>query len=221
VDETRWRDVETYLDAALLGADPILDAALRDGIEAGLPQIQVTPSQGKLLWLLAVAAGARRILEIGTLAGYSTIWLGRAVGPGGRVVTLEANPRHAEVARRNLERAGLGSVVEIRVGLGVDLLAALGRERVAPFDLVFVDADKEHNAEYVEGALRLSRAGTLIVVDNVVRGGRVIDAQPDPDSAGVRRMFELIAREPRLDGTAVQTVGAKGYDGFAVLRVKD
>jgi predicted O-methyltransferase YrrM len=220
VDEARWHEVERYLDMSLLQPDAILDAAVRDGVEAGMPQIQVTPSQGKLLYLLAVATGARRILEIGTLAGYSTIWLGRAAGPDGMVVTLEANPRHALVARLNIERAGLGSTVDVRVGLGVDLLAALVEAGTEPFDLVFVDADKEHNAEYLEGALRLSRPGTLIVVDNVVRAGRVLDAGADIDAQGVRRMFELIAREPRLDGTAVQTVGSKGYDGFALLRVK-
>jgi predicted O-methyltransferase YrrM len=219
VDEARWRDVERYLDGSLLHPDPVLDAALRAGSEAGMPQIQVTPSQGKLLYLLARSMGARRVLEVGTLAGYSAIWLGRAVAPEGRVVSLEADPRHAEVARANLSMAGLESVVEVRAGLGVDLLAALAAERTDPFDFVFVDADKAHNAEYVQGALRLSRPGTVIVVDNVVRGGRIIGERPDVDAAGVRRMIEYLAGEPRLEGTAIQTVGSKGYDGFVLLRV--
>ena len=220
MDESRWREVEAYLDGALLLPDPVLEAALRDGLDAGLPQVQVTPSQGKLLYLLAVAVGARRVLEIGTLAGYSAIWLGRAVGSEGTVVTLEVNPKHAAVARKNVERAGLGSIVDVRLGVAVDLLAALVAEGAAPFDLVFVDADREHDAEYIAAALRLSRPGAVIVVDNVVRAGRVVDPGSAVDVLGVRRMFDLIAREPRLDGTAIQTVSPKGYDGFALLRVK-
>jgi predicted O-methyltransferase YrrM len=220
VDERLWRRVEDYLDAGLVPRDPSLDAAIRAGAESGFPQIQVTASQGRLLYLLARSMGARRVLEVGTLAGYSAIWLGRAVGPDGHVVTLEADPGHAEVARANLDRAGLGSVVEVRVGLGVDLLAALAAEGSEPFDFVFIDADKVHNTEYVTGALRISRPGTLMVVDSVVRRGRIVGDNPDVDSAGVRRMIEYLAGEARLEGTAIQTVGSKGYDGFALLRVK-
>jgi predicted O-methyltransferase YrrM len=175
---------------------------------------------GRFLSLLARIQGATRILEIGTLAGYSTIWLARALPPNGRLVTLELNPIHAEIARENLRRAGMERMVEVRVGLALDLLAALAAEGGEPFDLVFIDADKEHNPEYLARALRLSRPGTVIVVDNVVRDGAVIDEQTtDPSLRGIRRMLDLAAREPRLEGTALQTVGVKGYDGFALLRV--
>ena len=203
-------------------SDPILEAALAAGLAAGMPQIQVSPTQGKFLHLLARIQGARRILEVGTLAGYSTIWLGRALPPDGRLVSLELNPRHAEVARANLRRAGLDTIAEVLVGQAVDSLAALVDESVEPFDLVFIDADKERNPDYVTWALRLSRPGSVIVADNVVRQGRVVDAENrDPNITGTRRMFEMIAQEPRLESTAVQTVGLKGYDGFAVLRVRD
>ena len=214
--------VDEYFDGLLVKPDPILEAALGAGLAAGMPQIQVSPTQGKLLHLLARIQGARRILEVGTLAGYSTIWLGRALPPDGRLVSLEVNPRHAEIARANLQRAGLDTIAEVLVGPAVDSLAALVEESVEPFDLVFIDADKEHNPDYVTWALRLSHPGSVIVVDNVVRQGRVVDAENrDPNITGTRRMFEIIAQEPRLEATAVQTVGLKGYDGFAVLRVKD
>jgi predicted O-methyltransferase YrrM len=214
--------VDEYLAELLVPSDTILDAAVQAGIDARMPQIQVSPVQGKFLYLLAQIQGAGRILEIGTLAGYSTIWLARALPPDGRLVTLELNPDHAAVARSNLRRAGLDAIVEVRVGSALDLLAALVEENVEPFDLVFVDADKENNPEYVAGALRLSRPGTVIVVDNVVRQGRVVDSENrDPNITGTRRMFELIAKEPRLEATALQTVGLKGYDGFAILRVRD
>lgn len=214
--------VDEYLAELLVPSDAILDAAVQAGIDARIPQIQVSPVQGKFLYLLAQIQGAGRILEIGTLAGYSTIWLGRALPPDGRLVTLELNPDHAAVARSNLRRAGLDSIVEVRVGSALDSLAALVEESVEPFDLVFIDADKEHNPDYVVWALRLSRPGSVIVVDNVVRQGRVVDAEDrDPNITGTRRMFEIIAREPRLEATALQTVGLKGYDGFAILRVKD
>lgn len=213
--------VDEYLGGVLVPSDTILDAAVQAGLDAGMPQIQVSPVQGKFLYLLAQIQGARRILEVGTLAGYSTIWLARALPPDGRLISLELSPRHAEVARANLRRAGLDSVAEVRVGPAVDLLAALAEENDEPFDLVFIDADKEHNPEYVAGALRMSRPGTVIVVDNVVRHGAVVDAtSSDPGVRGTRRMFELIAAEPRLEATALQTVGLKGYDGFAILRVK-
>ena len=214
--------VDEYFDGLLVKSDPILEATLAAGLAAGMPQIQVSPTQGKFLHLLARIQGARRVLEVGTLAGYSTIWLGRALPPDGRLVSLELDPRHAEVARTNLRRAGLDTIAEVVVGPAVDSLAALVDESVEPFDLVFIDADKERNPDYVTWALRLSHPGSVIIVDNVVRQGRVVDAENrDPNITGTRRMFEIIAQEPRLEATAVQTVGLKGYDGFAVLRVKD
>jgi predicted O-methyltransferase YrrM len=213
-----WSEVDSYLAGALIPPDPVLDAALEDSKKAGLPTIAVAPNQGKLLNLLARAAGARTILELGTLGGYSTIWLARALPPGGKLVTCEYDPKHAKVARANLARAGFGEdVVEIRVGAALDTLPTLA----GPFDFVFIDADKENLASYVTAVLELSRPGTTIVVDNVVRQGKVAD--PDStDSAvrGVRRMFELLAKEPRLDATAVQTVGSKGYDGFVLAIVR-
>jgi len=212
--------VDEYLGGLLVPSDAVLDAAVKSGVDAGLPQIQVTPAQGKFLHLLVQIQGARRILEIGTLAGYSTIWLARALPPDGRLISLEVSPYHAEIARANLRRAGLDSIAMVRVGAAVDSLAALAEEDGEPFDFVFIDADKEHNPEYLAGALLLSRPGTVIVVDNVVRHGKVIDAATaDPDIRGVRRMLELAAAEPRLDSTAIQTVGPKGHDGFAILRV--
>ncbi len=214
-----WREVDRYLAGKLLGEDAALDAALRANAEAGLPAIDVSPVQGKLLHLLARAAGARRILEIGTLGGYSTIWLARAVPEDGKVVTLEIEPHHAAVARANLDRAGLGKRVEIRVGPALDSLSALqGEDR---FDFVFIDADKENNANYVRAAIGLARAGALIVVDNVVREGAVLDAgSDDPRVQGTRRLFDYLSAEPRLDATAVQTVGSKKWDGLAVALVR-
>ena len=214
-----WREVDRYLAGKLLGEDAALDAALRANAEAGLPAIDVSPVQGKLLHLLARAAGARRILEIGTLGGYSTIWLARAVPEDGKVVTLEIEPHHAAVARANLDRAGLGKRVEIRVGPALDSLSALqGEDR---FDFVFIDADKENNASYVRAAIGLARAGALIVVDNVVREGAVLDAgSDDPRVQGTRRLFDYLSAEPRLDATAVQTVGSKKWDGLAVALVR-
>ena len=214
-----WREVDRYLAGKLLGEDAALDAALRANAEAGLPAIDVSPVQGKLLHLLARAAGARRILEIGTLGGYSTIWLARALPDDGKVVTLEIEPHHAAVARANLDRAGLGKRVEIRVGPALDSLSALqGEDR---FDFVFIDADKENNANYVRAAIGLARAGALIVVDNVVREGAVLDAgSDDPRVMGTRRLFDYLSAEPRLDATAVQTVGSKKWDGLAVALVR-
>jgi predicted O-methyltransferase YrrM len=214
--------VEEYLGGLLVPSDPVLDAAVQAGIDAGMPPIQVTPTQGKFLHLLARTARARRILEIGTLAGYSTIWLARALPPDGRLISLEVSPYHAEVARANLRRAGLDSIAAVRVGSALDSLALLAEEGVEPFDFVFIDADKEHNPEYLAGTLLLSRPGTVIVVDNVVRQGAVIDANTaDPGNRGTRRMLEMAAEDPRLDATALQTVGAKGHDGFALMRVTD
>ena len=216
-DQT-WTEVDDYLAAALLAPDPALDAALADADAAGLPQIAVAPNQGKLLNLLARLAGARTILEIGTLGGYSTIWLARALPPGGKLVTCEYEPKHAEVAKANLARAGFGEdVVDIRVGAALDTLPTL----TGPFDFVFIDADKVNLANYVRASLELARPGTAIVVDNVVRQGRVADADSgDPNVRGAREMFELLAGEDRIDATAVQTVGGKGHDGFVLALVR-
>ena len=216
--EPTYSDVDTYLVETLLDDDPALAGALAANRAAGLPAIDVSPPQGKLLNLLARAIGARRVLEIGTLGGYSTIWLARAVGEQGRVVTLEYEPRHAEVARANLDRAGLGDRVEIVVGAALDTLPSLA----GPFDLVFIDADKENNANYVEWALRLTRPGAMILVDNVVRNGSIVDpARTDPTTQGSRAVLELLGSHPRLDATALQTVGSKGWDGLALALVRD
>jgi predicted O-methyltransferase YrrM len=213
-----WEHVDAYVIDRLVEPDPVLAAALAASAAAGLPQIQVSAPQGKLLRLLARIAGARRILEIGTLGGYSTIWLARGLAPGGHLDTLEIDPRHAEVARTNLARAGLDGVVEVRVGPALDTLRGL----TGPYDLVFIDADKRGNPDYVRAALRLTRPGGLIVVDNVIRGGRVLDAaSADPDVVGTRATFDLLAGEPRLDATALQTVGGKGWDGFAIAVVAE
>ncbi|MFI8421776.1 O-methyltransferase [Streptomyces sp. NPDC085479] len=218
--DPRWTATDTYLTDLLVPADEALTAALADSTAAGLPEIAVAPNQGKLLNLLARVQGARRILEIGTLGGYSTIWLARALPEDGRLITLEYDPRHAEVARANLARAGLADRVEVRTGPALDTLPLLAKEGAGPFDLVFVDADKVNNPHYVTWALELSRPGTLIVVDNVVRAGRVATEDPtDPAITGTRAMFDLVAHEPRLDATAIQTVGTKGHDGLLLARV--
>ena len=218
--DPRWTAVEDYIAGHLVPSDKALEAAREANLAAGLPAIDVTPAEGKLLHLLARIVDARRILEIGTLGGYSTIWLARALPPDGRVVTLELEPKHAEIARANLERAGVDGQVEIRVGAALDSLQKMASEDAGAFDLVFIDADKSNNANYLHLALRLSRPGTVIVVDNVVRDGRVVDSDdPDRDIQGSRRLFEAIAAEPRLSATALQTVGSKGYDGFAVALV--
>ncbi|WP_338898515.1 O-methyltransferase [Streptomyces sp. TG1A-60] len=215
-----WDDVDDYFTTHLSPDDEPLAAALRDSAAAGLPQVNVTANQGKFLQLLAQIQGARRILEIGTLGGYSTIWLGRALPADGRLISLEYSARHAEVANRNIARAGLDALVEVRVGPALESLPQLTDENPEPFDLVFIDADKANNPHYVEWALRLTRAGSVIVVDNVVRGGRVTDADSaEPDIRGTRAAIELIATHPKLSGTAIQTVGGKGYDGFALARV--
>ncbi|MDT0571268.1 O-methyltransferase [Streptomyces sp. DSM 3412] len=217
-----WDDVDAYFSTHLAPNDEALAAALRDNEAAGLPAIDVAANQGKFLHLLALIQGARRILEIGTLGGYSTIWLARALPADGRLISLEYSARHAEVACRNIARAGLGGLVEVRVGPALESLPKLTDENPEPFDLVFIDADKANNPHYVEWALKLTRAGSVIVVDNVVRGGRVADADStEPDVRGTRAAIELIATHPRLSGTALQTVGSKGYDGFALARVLD
>jgi len=220
MDQARWSDVDQYLDEAVVGSDAALDAALADVAAAGMPAISVSPALGKLLHILARTVGARRILEVGTLGGYSTIWMARAVPADGRVVTLEIDPSNAAVAAASIARAGVADRVDIRIGRGVDSLASLMAEGVEPFDMVFIDADKQSNPEYVAWALRLTRVGSVIIVDNVVRGGAVADAATtDPSILGIRRMNEMIAAEPRLLTTAIQTVGSKGYDGFAIALV--
>jgi predicted O-methyltransferase YrrM len=215
-----WDDVDDYFTTHLARDDDALQAALRDSDTAGLPQVHVTATQGKLLQLLAQIQGARNILEIGTLGGYSAIWLGRALPEDGRLVSLEHSARHAEVAVRNIARAGLDRRVEVRVGPALESLPKLADENPPPFDLVFIDADKVGNPHYIEWALKLTRTGSLIVVDNVVRGGRVADAAETADDVrGTRAAIEMIGSHPRLSGTAIQTVGSKGYDGFALARV--
>jgi predicted O-methyltransferase YrrM len=220
MSQAQWDAVEKYLVQHLVPPDPALDAALKATAAGGLPAIEVAPNHGKLLHLLACIRGAKRILEIGTLGGYSTIWLARALPAGGKLITLELEPRNAEIARANIERAGLAGAVEIRVGRALDTLPKLETEGAGPFDFFFIDADKRSNPDYVRWALKLSRPGSVIVVDNVVRDGAVIDAASrDADVQGVRRLNELFASEPRLSATAIQTVGSKGYDGFAVAVV--
>jgi predicted O-methyltransferase YrrM len=216
----RWAAVDRYVTDLLLPPDPALENALTASAAAGLPQINVSPPQGKLLHLLARAQGARAILEIGTLGGYSTIWLARALARGGTLVTLELDPRHAEVAAASLVAAGLAEAVEIRRGPAADSLRALIAEGAGPFDFIFIDADKPGYPEYFQLALQLSRLGTLIVADNVVRDGEVADPEStDPRVQGVRRLHELMAAEPRVDATVLQTVGGKGYDGLAFALV--
>jgi predicted O-methyltransferase YrrM len=220
MSQEQWAAVDQYIADLLMPADPALEAALQASAAAGLPAINVTPNLGKLLMLLAQVCGARAILEIGTLGGYSTIWLARALPAGGRLITLEAEPRHAEIARANIARAGLSNVVELRLGLALETLPQLAAERRGPFDLIFIDADKPNIPEYFAWALKLSRRGSLIIVDNVVRKGAVIDAaSDDPSVQGVRRFNELLAAERRVSATAIQTVGGKGYDGFALALV--
>ncbi len=222
LSDTQWTAVDRYLTELLVPQDSALEAALDDSASAGLPGINVAPNQGKLLHLLARVRGARTILEIGTLGGYSTIWLARALPPGGRLVTLEADPAHAAVATRNIGRAGLGDVVDLRLGLANESLPRLAQEGAGPFDLVFIDADKRSIPEYFDWALRLARPGSLIVVDNVVRRGEVANAATeDPDVKGVRSFLELASREPRVSATAIQTVGSKGYDGFVIALVTE
>jgi predicted O-methyltransferase YrrM len=220
MDQALWTKVDAYFTDRLAPSDAALDAALAASDAAGLPPHNVAPNQGKLLLLLAQLQGARKILEIGTLGAYSTIWLARALPPGGRVVTLEANPKHAEVARANLARAGLTEIVELRLGPALDSLATLQREGRGPFDLIFIDADKPNNPGYLEAALKLSRKGTLIIADNVVRNGAVADPKSrDANVIGVRRFTDMLAADKRVSATALQTVGSKGYDGFALIRV--
>jgi len=220
MSQEQWSAVDQYITDTLLTPDPVLDAALKASNAAGLPAISVAPNQGKFLQLLAQVRGARSILEIGTLGGYSTIWLARALPVGGRLVTLEFEPAHAVVARANIAHAGLSDVVELRVGAALETLPQLAAERPVPFDFIFIDADKENYPGYFTWALKLSRPGTLIIADNVVRNGAVIDpASSDARVQGVRCLHEMIAAEPRVSATAIQTVGSKGYDGFTLAVV--
>ena len=217
-----WTAVDDYVGALLVKQDAALHGALEASAAAGLPSINVTPPQGKLLHLLARSIRARAILEVGTLGGYSTIWLARAVVPGGGVVTIEADEQHAAIARGNIVRANLAAVVDIRIGRALDILPSIEREGVGPFDLVFIDADKPSTPDYFTWALRLARIGTLIVIDNVVRDGAVADPHDqDPAVVAMRRLLAMIAAEPRVSATVVQTVGAKGYDGLAVALVTE
>jgi predicted O-methyltransferase YrrM len=216
-----WTDVDRYLTETLVPADPILEATMRANQAAKLPSIDVAPNQGKLLYLLARMQNARRILEIGTLGGYSTIWMARALPPDGRLISLEFDARHAKVAAANIKNAEMEAVVEIRVGPALESLPRLEAEGAGPFNLIFIDADKSNNPGYLDWAVRLSRSGTVILVDNVIRDGAVIDPEDtDPDVRGTRLMFERMGADSRLEATAWQTVGSKGYDGFAMARVK-
>jgi predicted O-methyltransferase YrrM len=216
----KWTEVDRYITEMLVHPDSALDAALLSSAKAGLPAINVSPPQGMMLMLLARVQGARRILEVGTLGGYSTIWLARGLPSRGRLTTLELDPTHARIAAANIARAGLSRIVEIRQGPALDTLPKLEAEGKGPYDLFFVDADKPSNPEYFSWALRLSRPGSLIIVDNVIRDGEVVDERSrDPNVQGVRRLNEMMAAEPRVMATEIQTVGAKGYDGFAVALV--
>lgn len=222
---TAWSDVDSYFSEILVHGDDALSQALESTTTAGMPHIEVSPTQGKMLMLLAQIRGARTVLEIGTLAGYSTIWLARGIPDDGRVVTLEFSPEHAAVARKNIERAGVAEKVSILVGPALDTLPALEAaglaEDAGAFDLVFIDADKVNNPHYVQWALKLTRPGSVIVIDNVVRDGSVLDSDSsDPDLQGTRAALELLGRDPRLEATVIQTVGSKGWDGFALAVVK-
>jgi predicted O-methyltransferase YrrM len=220
--QEKWTAVDRYVAEHLLPPDAGQDAVLQTSAAAGLPPISVSPVQGKLLQLLARIQGARSILEIGTLAGYSTIWLARALPAGGRLITLEADPTHAGIARVNIARAGFAAVVDLRLGPALDTLPQLARDAAGPFDLIFIDADKPHTAEYFAWALTLSRRGTIIIVDNVVRNGAIVDADSaDADVQGMRRFYDRVAAEPRVSATAIQMVGSKGYDGFAIALVTE
>jgi predicted O-methyltransferase YrrM len=220
MNEEQWCAVDSFISDLLIPSDPVLDAALRASAEAGLPAIQVSPPLGKLLHLLAKVRGARTVLEIGTLGGYSTIWLARALPAGGRLITLEADPKHAEVARSNIAQAGLAGTVDLRLGKALDLLPQLAAEKRGPFDLIFIDADKPATPEYFAWALKLSRVGSLIIADNVVRKGALADAKSDdPAVRAMRRFHEMVAAERHVSATTIQTVGCKGYDGFTLALV--
>jgi predicted O-methyltransferase YrrM len=220
--QQQWTAVDRYITDQLAPNDAALEAALQSSEAAKLPPINVAPNQGKFLHLMALMQGARNILEVGTLGGYSTLWLARALPPEGRLVTLELDPRHAEVARANFARAGLESVIDLRVGRALDTLPRLAAEGRGPFDLVFIDADKRSSADYFQWALKLTRRGSVIIVDNTVRNGAILDAaSTDANVQGVRKLYEMLAEEPRVSATALQTVGSKGYDGFVMAVVTE
>jgi predicted O-methyltransferase YrrM len=220
MNQDQWTAVDKYVTELFIPPDPILDAALKDSAAANLPPINVTPTQGKLLHLLAKISGAQNILEIGTLGAYSTIWLARALPKTGRLITLETDPKHAQIARANIARAGLSDVVEVRQARALDSLPQLAAEGRGSFDLIFIDADKVATADYFAWSLKLSRPGSLIIVDNVVRKGAVVNAQSqDVDVQGIRRFNQMLAAEKRVSATTIQTVGSKGYDGFALALV--
>jgi len=220
MNEEQWTAVDRFISDLLIPSDPALEEALRASTKAGLPAIQVSPALGKLLHLLARVRGARRILEIGTLGGYSTIWLARALPVGGRLITLEADRKYAEIARANIALAGVAGNVEVRVGKALDALPKLAAEKRGPFDLIFIDADKPSTPEYFEWALKLSCVGSLIIADNVVRKGGLADAKSDdPSVRGMRRFQEMVSKEGRVSATTIQTVGCKGYDGFTLALV--
>ena len=220
MNQEQWTKVDDYINSLVVPSDPALDAAVEASTKAELPAIAVTPSQGKLLHILARLVAARRILEIGTLGGYSTIWLARALPADGQLFTLEIDAKHAEVARRNVERAGLAKKVELRLGPALDSLKRLAAEKAGPFDLFFIDADKENIPDYFTWSLKLAHSGSVIVVDNVVRKGAVTESKSkDPDVQGVRRLNEMLAKESRVTATTIQTVGSKGYDGFTLVLV--
>lgn len=220
MSEEKWTAIDDYMNQKLLGADPVMAEAARASDEAGLMPIAVAPNQGKFLYLLAKALGAHRILEIGTLGGYSALWLASALHPNGKLVTLEIDPKAADVAKANLARAGFGERAEVRLGPARDSLAQLVQEKVAPFDLIFIDADKPSYPDYLSWALKLSRIGALIVLDNMVRKGEIVTSpEGDERVVGARKTYEMIAKEPRLSATGIQTVGAKGHDGFVMALV--
>jgi predicted O-methyltransferase YrrM len=220
MSEDLYTAVDTYLTQTLIPADPILDAVLRSHADSGLPAINVTPTQGKFLNLQARMLNAKRILEIGTLGGYSTIWLARALPPTGKLITLEYDPKHAEVARKNFQQAGLEKMIELHVGAALDTLPKIAAINSAPFDLIFIDADKKNNPHYFQWALKLSHPGSVIIIDNVVREGGILNAaSDDPDIQGTRQLLTNLANEPRVSATALQTTDAKGHDGFALALV--
>ena len=217
----RWTEVDHYIDDLFVLSDPILESALQASVDAGLPPIQVTPSQGKLLAILSQSIQAKSILEIGALGGYSTIWLARSLTKGGRLITLEVDPKHANVARANLKQAGLDGTAELILAPALETLPKLVEEGVGPFDLVFIDADKPNTAAYFEWALKLTHPGSLIITDNMIRNGEVVNPEStDASVLGARQFNAVLAGEPKVTATMVQTVGSKGYDGFAIALVK-
>ena len=217
-----WNSVDAYIADRIIGHDPVLEGALEAAAAAGLPAISVSPAQGKLLYLLARVQGARNILEIGTLAGYSTIWLARAMPRYGRLITMEVDASHAAVARENIAKAGYGDVVDVRVGPAMDQLTEMARGKEVPFDFVFIDADKKNIPGYFEFALKFSKPGTVIVIDNVVREGRIADGESDDESVqAVRALHDMLSQERRVSATTIQTVGSKGFDGFTIVLVHE